>query len=149
MPDLLPLGSTERRQSSRLHLGPSPCNNSLGVIMRSSSTIDSSSSTPLKESTKSTPRADTQDDRPEPSPSKRPGLRIRSNPVNSGIDLVEEALKPLTGDERRNWKGWVDFDSDPVSQSERKGSRLDMYRLGGLICWSHRNFSLSFRGSME
>jgi hypothetical protein len=32
----------------------------------------------------------------------------------NALDPVEEVMKPLTDEERRNWKGWVELESDPV-----------------------------------
>ncbi|TVY36027.1 Ubiquitin carboxyl-terminal hydrolase isozyme L5 [Lachnellula subtilissima] len=32
----------------------------------------------------------------------------------SGPDAAAEAMKPLTDEERRNWKGWVELESDPA-----------------------------------
>lgn len=43
-------------------------------------------------------------------------LRKRNGNVHHGnaLDPVEEVMKPLTDEERRNWKGWVELESDPV-----------------------------------
>ncbi|EKD15117.1 uncharacterized protein L3040_003681 [Drepanopeziza brunnea f. sp. 'multigermtubi'] len=43
----------------------------------------------------------------------RRNLRKRKE-LTVAIDTVEEALKPLTDDERRAWKGWVELESDPA-----------------------------------
>jgi ubiquitin carboxyl-terminal hydrolase L5 len=118
MPDFLAFGSEERRRSSRIQLASSTRSDSLDLSTRSTPTLSSSRSTPADKSTRSTQKEDIEDIDPEPTPSKRPGLRIRNTLVNSGVDPIEEAMKPLTDEERRNWKGWVDFDSDPVSQFE-------------------------------
>ncbi len=53
------------------------------------------------------------DDNP---PTSQRKLRKRKEPVVT-TDPVEEAMKPLTDDERRNWKGWVELESDPVSRA--------------------------------
>lgn len=144
MPDLLAFGSAERRRSSRIHLATSTRSNSLSLSNRSTRTISSSRSTPADKSTRSSLREDVPDIDPEPTPSKRPGLRIRNTPVTSGIDPIEEAMKSLTDEERRNWKGWVDFDSDPVSQFELPIRLWKKYWCRTLTFRSFRNFLLSY-----
>lgn len=42
-------------------------------------------------------------------------LRKRKDPPTSMFDPATEAMKPLTDEERHNWKGWVELESDPVS----------------------------------
>lgn len=42
-------------------------------------------------------------------------LRKRKDPPAVSADPVAEAMKPLTDEERQNWKGWVELESDPVS----------------------------------
>lgn len=42
-------------------------------------------------------------------------LRKRKSPPVISDDPVAEAMKPLTDEERQNWKGWVELESDPVS----------------------------------
>lgn len=112
MPGLPAFHSGERRRSSRIQLGTNTGSNSSDLSARSTPTISSSRSTPAEKSARKTTK-DLQIVDPEPTPSKRPGLRTRNTPINSGIDPIQEAMKPLTDEERRNWKGWVDFDSDP------------------------------------
>lgn len=60
------------------------------------------------------------------SPTKaRDHLRRRTALPNLGEpDLVKKALQPLTDEERRNWPGWVELESDPVR------SLLAYHRLG-------------------
>jgi hypothetical protein len=43
-------------------------------------------------------------------------LRKRKSNGHHGnaLDPVEEAMRSLTDEERRNWKGWVELESDPV-----------------------------------
>lgn len=58
---------------------------------------------------------DIQDGRNEkgiaPSRLKRPGKNVQK----SESEIIEEAMKPLTDDERKAWKGWCELESDPVS----------------------------------
>lgn len=49
---------------------------------------------------------------PQSTRTLRPQRDDRQN--GSGADPVAEAMKPLTDEERRNWKGWVELESDPV-----------------------------------
>ena len=44
-------------------------------------------------------------------------LRIRTSEGSKATpcDPMCEAMKPLTDEERRAWKGWVELESDPVS----------------------------------
>jgi hypothetical protein len=53
---------------------------------------------------------------PEPSPATR-NLRKRPSEGSrvSPHDPMDEVMKPLTNEERRAWKGWVELESDPVS----------------------------------
>ncbi|CZS95055.1 related to 26S proteasome-associated ubiquitin carboxyl-terminal hydrolase [Rhynchosporium agropyri] len=41
-------------------------------------------------------------------------LRKRKEPPIFASDPVTEALRPLTDEERQNWKGWVELESDPA-----------------------------------
>jgi ubiquitin carboxyl-terminal hydrolase L5 len=52
----------------------------------------------------------------EESPLPSRSLRRRKSAISNGIvsDPVEEAMKPLTEEERLSWKGWVELESDPV-----------------------------------
>ncbi|RDL32468.1 uncharacterized protein BP5553_08924 [Venustampulla echinocandica] len=51
----------------------------------------------------------------QPGPATRT-LRKRKDPVSTNDDsgAVMEAMKPLTDEERRSWKGWVELESDPA-----------------------------------
>jgi hypothetical protein len=52
----------------------------------------------------------------ESTPSKRRRLRRRSEvPSVAESDLVAAAMEPLTDEERQNWPGWVELESDPVN----------------------------------
>ncbi|KAE9369436.1 cysteine proteinase [Stipitochalara longipes BDJ] len=105
MDDRTPLPSEptpgDRRQSSRVR-----------------STSQGLSETPER-SARSTPIATSQaekqsldDETAAPSRS----LRRRKSAASNGIasDPVNEALKPLTEEERKGWKGWVELESDPA-----------------------------------
>lgn len=50
------------------------------------------------------------------SPTKTKGRLRRRSEIHSIVesDIVEKALEPLTDEERRNWPGWVELESDPV-----------------------------------
>ncbi|KAH7369914.1 hypothetical protein BKA65DRAFT_487322 [Rhexocercosporidium sp. MPI-PUGE-AT-0058] len=41
-------------------------------------------------------------------------LRKRKEPPTLMFDPVTEAMRPLTDEERQNWKGWVELESDPA-----------------------------------
>jgi ubiquitin carboxyl-terminal hydrolase L5 len=50
------------------------------------------------------------------SPVPQRNLRQRKSAAPKNVlDPVETAMKPLTEEERRSWKGWVELESDPVS----------------------------------
>jgi ubiquitin carboxyl-terminal hydrolase L5 len=105
-----------------------PSNTSSGERRRSSrfrSTSQALSETPERStrSTPITPGQDTpQDDKQsveDDSPVPQRSLRQRRSAVPNGpiLDPVEEGMKPLTDEERQNWAGWVELESDPVSTS--------------------------------
>jgi ubiquitin carboxyl-terminal hydrolase L5 len=50
------------------------------------------------------------------SPAKSKGRLRRRSEIPSLVesDIIEKALQPLTDEERRNWPGWVELESDPV-----------------------------------
>jgi len=51
----------------------------------------------------------------EPTESTKRRLRPRSEvPSVVESDLIASAMEPLTGEERQNWPGWVELESDPV-----------------------------------
>lgn len=53
--------------------------------------------------------------KPDSTPSRRGGLRPKKeSALASDIDAMDEAMKPLTDEERKNWKGWAELESDPV-----------------------------------
>jgi ubiquitin carboxyl-terminal hydrolase L5 len=98
--------SQERRRSSRFR-----------------STSRTFSETPER-STHSTPITSLQDTPQDEklsvrdeSPVPQRKLRQRKSLPSNGTapDPVEEAMKPLTDEERQHWKGWVELESDPVS----------------------------------
>lgn len=107
----------EMRRSSRIQAASSSRGSSMNLSARSTPAITSSRSTPAEKSSWSTPQeiVEERDACPDPTPSKRPGLRTRKPPAVIEDDPLEEAMKPLTDEERRNWKGWVELESDPVS----------------------------------
>ena len=135
-PILLPsdLNSGERRRSSRVR----------STSLRLSETPERSTrSTPVP-SVKDTPQAETQSPKEEsPVPSR--SLRRRKSAVSNGIisDPVEEAMKALTEEERQNWKGWVELESDPVSICDSCLSRMKFPGIQGLIA-NIRLFSVTF-----
>ncbi|KAH8791490.1 hypothetical protein BGZ57DRAFT_784675 [Hyaloscypha finlandica] len=106
-PIILPsdLNSGERQRSSRVR----------STSLRVSETPERSTrSTPVA-SVKDTPQAETQSPKEEsPVPSR--SLRRRKSAFSNGIisDPIEEAMKALTEEERQNWKGWVELESDPA-----------------------------------
>jgi ubiquitin carboxyl-terminal hydrolase L5 len=58
------------------------------------------------------------DEQQDPTPSKRTGLRRkREEPKKDSSNIMEAAMKPLTDEERRDWPGWVELESEPVSCS--------------------------------
>lgn len=105
-----------------------PSNTSSGERRRSSrfrSTSQALSETPER-STRSTPITSVQDTPQDDkqsvedeSPVPQRSLRQRRSAVPNGpvLDPVEEGMKPLTDEERQNWAGWVELESDPVSTS--------------------------------
>lgn len=108
-------GSEEKRRSARLQRVSSTRSSSFGFSAGTTPTISPSRNTPADKAIPSTTKEGMQDIGPDPTPSKRPGLRIRNTQGDDDINPLDEAMKPLTDDERRNWKGWVDLESDPVS----------------------------------
>lgn len=49
----------------------------------------------------------------DPSTEKRNLRKRKEAPVNY-MDPIAETMKPLTDDEREEWKGWIELESDPV-----------------------------------
>ena len=85
--------------------------------MRRPSRIGAVSSTPSEATDINIPqKRGTSVDVDSPQPMKRTLRQRNSDRQNgTGADPIEEAMKPLTDEERRNWKGWVELESDPVS----------------------------------
>ena len=77
----------------------------------------------------------------EEPPLPKRNLRKRRAESTVTLDPIEEAMKPLTDEERRNWKGWVELESDPVSLSIRQftHTRLiqNFYRLYSTTSYGH------------
>jgi ubiquitin carboxyl-terminal hydrolase L5 len=84
---------------------------------RRSSRIRAVSSTPSEAADQNIPqKRGTSVDVDSPQQPKRTLRRRNSDKQNgTGADPIDEAMKPLTDEERRNWKGWVELESDPVS----------------------------------
>ncbi|TVY43866.1 Ubiquitin carboxyl-terminal hydrolase isozyme L5 [Lachnellula occidentalis] len=83
---------------------------------RRSSKIGTVSSTPSEPTGKNIPQKRGSSSETTSSPKStrilRPHNRDRQN--GSGADAVAEAMMPLTDEERRNWTGWVELESDPA-----------------------------------
>jgi len=95
-----------RRRSSRIRVASSPLSEISESHTRNAS-VDVSSGKPPLEERKCVD--------PDPPLSNR-CLRKRKNEGHNRAspDAMEGAMKPLTDEERRNWKGWVELESDPV-----------------------------------
>jgi ubiquitin carboxyl-terminal hydrolase L5 len=72
--------------------------------------------TPLAGSQIPTPQTQTPPQDQDQVSNGQRSLRKRKSNGHHGNALapVEEVMKPLTDEERRNWKGWVELESDPV-----------------------------------
>lgn len=53
-------------------------------------------------------------DQPSLSATGRPSRRATAKLKKSDAEVIEEALRPLTDEERNAWKGWCELESDPV-----------------------------------
>ncbi|KAM3069929.1 hypothetical protein ACMFMF_008283 [Clarireedia jacksonii] len=53
-------------------------------------------------------------DQPSLSATGRPSRRTTTKLKNPDAKVIEEALRPLTDEERNAWKGWCELESDPV-----------------------------------
>jgi len=88
-----------------------------GEERRRSSRIRVAFSTPSEAPQKNIPqkRDNSVENSTEPNSPKR-SLKIRKSdvPNGAGSDPIEESMKPLEDEERQNWKGWVELESDPV-----------------------------------
>lgn len=94
--------SGERRRSSRLQ--------EKSTSPPSEATIPTS--TPLLPAT---PASVSPEPTSTPSPNGREAPRKRKRISSEELDPEIEAWKPLTDDDRKNWKGFVELESDPVS----------------------------------
>ena len=119
-PDLSTRSGGQRR-STRIQAMPSTSSGSLDTSTNDTPADRSTRSTPALLSSKSTPGTsrDTpvemkDNEEQEPTPSKRYLRRRREEPRETAPDPMEEAMKPLTDEERRSWPGWVELISDPV-----------------------------------
>jgi ubiquitin carboxyl-terminal hydrolase L5 len=106
----------ERRQSSEIQEPSGIYSNGLKPSLQTTLPMESSEPMPGIISGSSPPPAEAEvSDNDIVTPSKRSGLRHRSEVTNLvTFDPIAEAMKPLTDDERRNWTGWVELESDPV-----------------------------------
>lgn len=46
---------------------------------------------------------------------KRRPIRFVKKIQRTESEIIDDALKPLTDDERKAWKGWCELESDPVN----------------------------------
>ncbi|PQE13305.1 hypothetical protein CJF31_00008297 [Rutstroemia sp. NJR-2017a BVV2] len=53
-------------------------------------------------------------DQPSLSATGRPSRRATVKLKKPDAEVIEEALRPLTDEERNTWKGWCELESDPV-----------------------------------
>lgn len=112
-----------QRRSTRLQAAPAARHDSLDASSRSTPADRSSGSTPAILSSRSTPgprqttpHESAVHEEENASPTKRTGpRRKREAPKEPNPDPMEAAMKPLTDEERRSWSGWVELESDPVS----------------------------------
>ncbi|PVH71847.1 cysteine proteinase [Cadophora sp. DSE1049] len=75
--------------------------------------VKATTPTPQVDSLKLTTNGDTDSVEVDHNMSTR-NLRKRKEPPTVSADPVAEAMKPLTDEERQNWKGWVELESDPA-----------------------------------
>lgn len=113
--DLSVLGSGNiRRRSTRIKTSPSTRSNSFDQSRQDTPTL------------KSCPPTETKPDPVlESKPNRRGGLRKRRESSPVGDDPMIAAMKPLTDQERQDWKGWVELESNPV----RLCSQIYLYPL--------------------
>lgn len=124
---------------------PPPPDLRSGDHLQSSRETSRALSETSKRSTRSTPITTPQAEKlsiKDESPVPQRSLRQRKSAASNGVisDPVEEAMKPLTDEERRNWKGWVELESDPVSIFEfflsflcTNGLSCKIFHIRGLI----------------
>lgn len=75
------------------------------------------------------------------------GRRLRRRSEASSVfetDIVADAMEPLTDEERRNWSGWVELESDPVSPTLLSIAFYNRY-----ICYMETNTNLAGVGSLQ
>ncbi|PQE32471.1 ubiquitin carboxyl-terminal hydrolase protein [Rutstroemia sp. NJR-2017a WRK4] len=53
-------------------------------------------------------------DQPSLSATGRPSRRATVKLKKPDAEVIEEALRPLTDEERNSWKGWCELESDPA-----------------------------------
>jgi ubiquitin carboxyl-terminal hydrolase L5 len=88
-----------------------------GDERRRSSRIRVASSTPSETTEKNIPqkRGNSVENSTEPTSPQRTLRKRKSDvPNGAGSDPIEESMKPLQNEERQDWKGWVELESDPV-----------------------------------
>jgi ubiquitin carboxyl-terminal hydrolase L5 len=107
--------SGERRRSSRIQASSSIGSNGPEPSIQTTPPTESSETAPVTKSARSSPRAGSHAMDHGPTTAQRTGLR-RRNEASDFIapDPISEAMRPLTDEERRNWAGWVELESDPV-----------------------------------
>ncbi|KAG0647183.1 Ubiquitin carboxyl-terminal hydrolase isozyme L5 [Hyphodiscus hymeniophilus] len=103
--------STLRRHSTDTSTVSTPTARS----SRNTPAIHSSRSTPGEHSPRNTPQNGTSKDHENPTPSKRTNLRRKHDePKWPETNIMEDAMKPVTDEERRTWPGWVELESEPT-----------------------------------
>ncbi len=112
-----PILATPRR-SIEANIGARRSSSRLQSLSKTTYTTSdrSLSRTPQIPSAKTTPTPQAPRSPKDDSPVPLRSLRKRKSSVNNiSTDPIADALKPLTAEERFNWKGWVELESDPVS----------------------------------
>jgi ubiquitin carboxyl-terminal hydrolase L5 len=97
----------ERQQSTEIHLNSESPRTTPEKLVHDTPLVGSQIPTPQ---TQTPPQDEVQVANGQRSLRKRKDNGHRGN----ALDPVEEIMKPLTDEERRNWKGWVELESDPV-----------------------------------
>ena len=123
--DLSTLSSGGQRRSTRFQTAPAARCSSIDTSTIDTPVNRSARSTPALLSSRSTlgssrytPMETADDEHQNSTPSKRTGLRRkREEPKEDPSNAMEAAMKPLTDEERRDWPGWVELESEPVSCS--------------------------------
>ena len=153
--ELSVLGSADKRRSTRLQATPAVrCNSLISAIStpadRSSGStpaMQSSQTTPALTSARNTPQRSIDFDQEDATPSKRTGLRRKreEDPKEPLNDSMDEVMKPLTSEERRKWPGWVELESDPVSNMNCLVLAFNAYPSleRGMLIYCFRHTSIS------